>query len=53
MSAIFLFAAHGAAFTLGLYAASQWKYNDPIEWYRWIITFGLFIWFGIMSDLEE
>lgn len=39
-----LFLAMYACFVLGLYAASTFKYNEPVELYRWIITItvGLF-----------
>ena len=38
-----LFLAMVSCFTIGLYAASEFKYNNPIEIHKWIITsiFGL------------
>lgn len=38
-----LFLAMLSCFTIGLYSASEFKYNNPIEIHRWIITsmFGL------------
>jgi hypothetical protein len=38
-----LFLAMVNCFTIGLYAASEFKYNNPIEIHRWIMTsiFGL------------
>lgn len=38
-----LFLAMVSCFTIGLYAASEFKYNNPIEIHRWVMTslFGL------------
>ena len=33
-----LFLAMVSCFTIGLYAASEFKYNEPIEMHRWIMT---------------
>ncbi len=33
-----LFLAMVSCFTIGLYSASEFKYNNPIEMYRWIMT---------------
>lgn len=33
-----LFLAMFSCFTIGLYSASEFKYNNSIEMHRWIIT---------------
>ena len=42
---IFKALSYAAAFTLGLYASSQFKFSQPIEWYRWVITILCFVLF--------
>jgi hypothetical protein len=53
MSAIYLFLSHAAGFTLGMFAASQFKFGEPIEVYRWVIAIVLFVFFGILGAVEE
>lgn len=38
-----------AAFTIGLYTSSQFKFNTPIEPYKWFIT--SFFW-GMFSTIS-
>jgi hypothetical protein len=33
-----LFLVMVSCFTIGLYAASEFKYNEPIDLHRWIMT---------------
>ena len=47
-----LFLAMLSCFTIGLYAASELKYNEPIDLHRWIMTslFGLmFLWYFLTN----
>ena len=39
----YLFLAMVSCFTIGIYATSTFKYNEPVELQRWILTslFGL------------
>lgn len=38
-------------FTIGAYATSHFRYNEPIEIYRWIITiFFFFFWLTLLND---
>ena len=52
-----LFLTMLSCFIMGLYSASQFKYNEPVELYRWIITtaFGamfLCLFFKNYSELD-
>jgi hypothetical protein len=40
-------------FMLGAYAASQFKFNTPIEDYRWVITSFFFGFFAILTFNTE
>jgi len=51
MRALYLFLSHAATFTLGLYAASQFKFGNPIEIHKWIIAIVLFCFSGILSEI--
>ena len=53
MSTLYLFLCHGAAFYLGFYAASQFKFGEPIEAGRWVIVVVLFAFFGILSEIHS
>jgi hypothetical protein len=43
MRKLLIFFSYLQAFDLGLYCASEFKFNHPIEGYRWAITGLLFI----------
>jgi hypothetical protein len=45
MKKIFTPLSYASAFTLGLYASSQFIFNQPIEIYRWVITSFCFLLF--------
>ena len=50
-----LFLAMLSCFTIGLYSASEFKYNNPIEIQRWIITsmFGLVFLFYFLKEFKK
>jgi len=39
------FMSYVFAFTLGIYASSQFRFNHPIELHRWVITSLFFLFF--------
>jgi hypothetical protein len=41
--------SYTSIFTLGLYAASEFRYNTPIELHRWVITSFFFLFFLLLS----
>ncbi len=51
VSAICLFMSHFCAFMLGMYAASQFQFGEPIDPYRWLVMIILFCFFGILSEV--
>ena len=42
-----------SAMTLGMYIASQFKFNHPVEEYRWLITGFFFIMFTVIANSKE
>lgn len=50
MKALYLFVSYGSVFTLGLYTASQFRFDEPVAVYRWAIAFFLLSLFGILSE---
>lgn len=44
---------HLQAFMLGGYFTSQFKFDEPIEPYRWVLTSFFFIIFLIISNKEN
>lgn len=45
--------SYGLAILLGVYLTKEFKYNEPIEAYRWITTLLLFGWFLMLSKKED
>ena len=50
-----LFLAMLSCFTIGLYASSTFRYNEPIELHRWIMTslFGLMFLGLFLTDYRK
>jgi hypothetical protein len=48
-----LFLSYVAAFTIGLYTSSQFKFNTPIEPYKWFITSFFWGMFSIISFIKN
>jgi uncharacterized membrane protein AbrB (regulator of aidB expression) len=42
-----------SAMTLGMYIASQFKFNHPVEEYRWLITGFFFIMFTAIANSKD
>jgi len=42
-----------SVFTLGLYAASQFKFAHQIELHRWVITFLCFVFFLMIEQKSK
>lgn len=41
-------------FMLGAYTTSHFRYNEPIELYKWLITiFFFFFWIALANDKPE
>jgi hypothetical protein len=51
----YLFMAMLSCFTIGLYASSTVKYNEPVELHRWVITafFGLMFLVLFLQDYRK
>lgn len=43
-------ASYLLAFDLGIYVASEFKFNQPIEPYRWVITSFFFVVMILLSN---
>ena len=50
-----LFLAMINCFIIGLYASSTFKYNEPIDGYKWIITivFGIFFLVNFLIEFKK
>jgi hypothetical protein len=54
MNIIFKILSYISVFILGLYVASEFKFNTPIEGYRWGMTiFTLIIWIVLMNEYKK
>ena len=53
MSTLYLVVSHAAAFNIGLYAASQFKFGEPVEIYKWLIAIFFLCFSGILSSVYD
>ncbi len=52
-NALYKLLSYTSAFMLGAYATSEFKFNQPVESYRWVIGVFFFVFFVAMSNRKD